>query len=289
MNIFVAGAGRVGRTLILLGQRSGHTISGCYNLTEEGSKITTNLLGITAQWGPHLNVPTSTDLLWITTSDAYIESTAQRIAAQNPQLGTMAWVHCSGALAAQVLRTAVPGAWSVAGAHPLQSFVDPAQAAQAAQTSAWFVEGEPDALSVVRTFLHSFGVIPRTLPAELRPLYHAAGVLASNAALALFDAACAAMAAVGMSRNEAVKALCPLWQGTLDNVAQKGLPAALTGPIARGDIHVVRAHLRALETHAPDLVGIYRELGIRTLQLANELGQANRDSLREIAQTLIPS
>ncbi|NUN14465.1 MAG: DUF2520 domain-containing protein [Myxococcales bacterium] len=286
MNVFVVGAGRVGRALLILCRESGHTITGSYNLTEVGAKRTTEITGIPTQYGATLDVSDNTELLWITTSDEHIASAAHQVTIQNPHLPKTAWVHCSGALAADVLREAVPSAWSVAGAHPLQSFVNPQRAADAAKSAAWFVEGEPDALSRVTTFLLSLGVLPRPLPAHLRPLYHVAGVLASNAAIALFSAAASALTMVGLTRNDAVTSLLPLWQTTIDNVAEKGLPEALTGPIARGDVSVVRAHLSAMELVAPELISLYRELGIRTLQLASEANRTDPQKLNEIAQLL---
>ena len=46
---------------------------------------------------------------------------------------------------------------------------------------------------------------------------------------------------------------------TLGNVARYGLPRALTGPVRRGDVSVVRRHLEALERARPELVEAYRE------------------------------
>jgi predicted short-subunit dehydrogenase-like oxidoreductase (DUF2520 family) len=43
-----------------------------------------------------------------------------------------------------------------------------------------------------------------------------------------------------------VAAFLPLMRATLDNVADLGTRAALTGPVARGDVATVRAHLAAI-------------------------------------------
>jgi predicted short-subunit dehydrogenase-like oxidoreductase (DUF2520 family) len=65
----------------------------------------------------------------------------------------------------------------------------------------------------------------------------------------------------------------PLLQGTVDNVRRLGLPDALTGPIARGDLGTVRRHLVALEATAPDLLPAYREMGLQTIPVAMALGR----------------
>ena len=53
------------------------------------------------------------------------------------------------------------------------------------------------------------------------------------------------------------------------NLLQSGEPAfALTGPVARGDIGTVRAHLRLLDRESPRLAQTYRALSLEALALA---------------------
>ena len=75
-------------------------------------------------------------------------------------------------------------------------------------------------------------------------------------------------------------------QSTLDNLACLGLPTALTGPIARGDVYTVRRHLAALGAKAPELVDIYRTLGRVTLRVARDKGLAPKKALAEVARSL---
>ena len=42
----------------------------------------------------------------------------------------------------------------------------------------------------------------------------------------------------------------------------------LTGPVARGDVGTVRAHLRLLESERPRLAAAYRSLSLEALALA---------------------
>ena len=61
--------------------------------------------------------------------------------------------------------------------------------------------------------------------------------------------------------------LAPLVVRTAANWAQLG-PAALTGPIARGDERTVARHLEAIEAQMPELLDLYRALADRTRALA---------------------
>jgi len=76
-----------------------------------------------------------------------------------------------------------------------------------------------------------------------------------------------------VEQDSAREALLPLLQGTVNNLRRLGLPDALTGPIARGDLGTVRRHLEALEASAPDLLPVYRELGLRAIPVATALWQ----------------
>ena len=52
--------------------------------------------------------------------------------------------------------------------------------------------------------------------------------------------------------------LAPLLRTTLANLLERGPAQALTGPVARGDVGTVRAHLRLLDGQAPRLAAAYR-------------------------------
>ncbi len=51
-----------------------------------------------------------------------------------------------------------------------------------------------------------------------------------------------------------------------------GIRAALTGPITRGDVGTLEAHLRALEVHAPDVLPLYQAAARREIALAEARG-----------------
>ena len=68
---------------------------------------------------------------------------------------------------------------------------------------------------------------------------------------------------------EALPAILPLVRGTLDNLEHLGISAALTGPIARGDVDTVRRHLARL---SPRERTLYSALGLEALELAKAAG-----------------
>jgi predicted short-subunit dehydrogenase-like oxidoreductase (DUF2520 family) len=124
-------------------------------------------------------------------------------------------------------------------------------------------------------------------------LYHAAASMASNHVVALLAAASEALAGAGLRPDDTLPALLPLVSGTLENLTRAaatsgaGAPAAaLTGPIARGDVHTVERHLQALAARAPALLELYKTLGRKTLAVARAKGEASSEFLDAIDRLL---
>jgi predicted short-subunit dehydrogenase-like oxidoreductase (DUF2520 family) len=93
-----------------------------------------------------------------------------------------------------------------------------------------------------------------------RAAYHAAASIASNFLLTLEDAAETLLATAGGTRD----VLLPIVRATVENWAQQGGPAALTGPIARGDDATVARQRAAIADRCPDLVALFDALCERT-------------------------
>ncbi len=111
------------------------------------------------------------------------------------------------------------------------------------------------------------------IPPTMRPLYHAAAVFASNYLLALLAIAVRLLQDAGVPADDALPAILPLMRGTLDNVQHLGVPAALTGPVARGDTDTIRLHLARLSGEDREL---YCALGRELLPLARAAGLDER-------------
>jgi predicted short-subunit dehydrogenase-like oxidoreductase (DUF2520 family) len=126
------------------------------------------------------------------------------------------------------------------------------------------------------------------LKASDKVVYHAAAVIASNYLVTLVKLADDLWETFGIPREQATQALLPLLKGTLNNIENVGIPQALTGPIARGDIDTVKKHLTALQKEAPDALSTYCELGLQTIPIAQAKGKIDEekaDDLRAVLKT----
>jgi predicted short-subunit dehydrogenase-like oxidoreductase (DUF2520 family) len=200
------------------------------------------------------------DLVIVATPDRAIEEVAARIA---PAVARETLViHLSGARGLAAL-AAVPA--RVGALHPLQTLPDVEGGADRLAGSWCAVAGDP----AVHDLAVTLGLRPVEVDDTDRARYHAAACIASNHLVAL-------LGQVERVSPVPFEALLPLIRATLDNVADRGARAALTGPVQRGDAATVRAHLDSLPTEEHDT---YRALAREAQRIAGRDGDESLDSV----------
>jgi predicted short-subunit dehydrogenase-like oxidoreductase (DUF2520 family) len=146
--------------------------------------------------------------------------------------------------------------------HPLLSVVG--AGAQFAGAYCAIDGSTPRALDAARGLAELLGMHVKRVSRDQRALYHAAASIASNFLITLEGAAERLAADVGLERD----ALVPLVRATVDNWALQGARAALTGPIARGDVATATRQREAVADSAPDLLPLWDALAAATRELA---------------------
>ena len=179
-------------------------------------------------------------------------------------------VHCSGVCTLDELhklRVARPDV-EVGSLHPLQSLPSP-EIGVARLAGSWCAVDGPDD---VERLAVSLGMRPFRVQDADRVAYHAAATVASNHLVALLGQAARLADAAGVPPA----ALLPLVRATLENVETLGAEAALTGPVARGDVDTVRRHLDVLHD---DEQPAYRALAEQARRLSGRDDPALRQAL----------
>jgi predicted short-subunit dehydrogenase-like oxidoreductase (DUF2520 family) len=197
--------------------------------------------------------------------DDAIAEVCSRIASAAPRLVG----HVSGATTLDALASVRQYA-STFSLHPLQTFADGATPVDG--TPAAIAGSDEAGISFARSLAESLGMRPFEVPEENRAAYHAAAAISSNLLVALEESAVELIERLGI--EDARELLAPLVLRTAANWAERG-PAALTGPIARGDRATVERHVAALEETAPELLPLYEALATRAEAIA-------RASAREV-------
>ena len=222
------------------------------------------------------------DVVFLTTPDSAIAPVAAGIT-WRPGQGA---VHCCGAYSTEVLRPAADQGALTGAFHPLQTLagvVEPADAASRLSGVTFVVDAEGWLDRFLRDLTHQLGGRPVYIPATQRALYHAAAVLGCGYLAVVLQAAVELWEAMGFTQEQAVQALYPLSRATLENLAQQGVASAITGPVIRGDVATIRAHLEALFQAAPHLTPLYGALTAASLPLAAQRG-AGPDRLLDIQE-----
>jgi len=183
-----------------------------------------------------------------------------------------AMVHTSGALDADVLAPAMAAGTQVGAFHPLVAFADTERAVEALRGATIAIEGDDQLAGLLADMAEAIGARPARLAPGSKAAYHAAAVLAAGGFVALLDAIAELGRVAGLDEAGSLAIYGPLIEGTLGNARALGVRASLTGPIARGDLGTLEAHLAALRTHAPDVLDLYRVVGEREVDLAVSRG-----------------
>ena len=215
----------------------------------------------------------SCDLCVICVPDDVIQSIADMIASQASDLTGKAIVHTSGAHDAHVLDALAAKGAAVGSFHPAYPFANVESALNGLIGASFAIEAQDARLNawLCDLALALNGQIIQ-LTANQKALYHAALCIASNYAVTLYALAEHLLLGMNTPRAAVDQALGRLMAGTVDNLREKGIPDALTGPLVRGDINTVQAHITALNNVDEEIAHLYRLLGRATLPLVQARG-----------------
>jgi predicted short-subunit dehydrogenase-like oxidoreductase (DUF2520 family) len=180
------------------------------------------------------------DVVLLAVPDASIPAAAAAIG-RGPLVG-----HTAGAIGLDVLAP-----HEAFGVHPLMTV--PTTGADFTGAGGAVAGSTPRALATARSIAHDLGLDAFEIADDDRPAYHAAASIAANFLVALEDAAEAILATTGAER----RILVPLVRAAVDNWAAHGGPAALTGPIARGDATTVARQRAAIDARTPELLTMF--------------------------------
>ena len=270
MKVAVVGAGTLGTAVAVLLEAAGHRVVGISGREETRRRASRFLPG--APFLEPAEAAAAAELVVIATPDDVIEPTVGALAAA-AAVGPGTWVaHLSGSLGLDVLDPAIGAGARVLAIHPLQTFPDVASALDRLPGSSIAITAQDDEGYLLgEQLVEDLRGLPFRLSAELRPLYHAAAVFASNYLVTTSGVAESLFAAAGVP--DPAGAMAPLQRASLENVERQGSAHALTGPAVRGDAGTIRRNLGALERHAPELVPAYVAMARATLDLAERSGR----------------
>lgn len=264
----IVGGGAVGTALALALQRGGWPIAAASSRDPGRRERLARLLPGVRVFAEADALVDEVELIILCVPDDVLPGLAKELRLYSGQ----AMVHTSGVLGAEVLEPAMAAGTQVGAFHPLVAFADTERAVAALHGAAVAIEGDDQLAALLGEMAEAVGSVPVRLLPGTKAAYHAAAVLSAGGFVALLDAIVELGGVAGLDEAGALAIYGRLIEQTLGNARALGVPAALTGPMTRGDVGTLAAHLAALRAHAPAALALYRAAGEREVAIASERG-----------------
>ncbi|GAI27272.1 unnamed protein product, partial [marine sediment metagenome] len=115
-----------------------------------------------------------------------------------------------------------------------------------------------------RIFAKKYFIINR-IRKEQKIYHHLIGVFSSNLMVGLISASYEMAKSTHWNNKEINDVIMPIIKETLNNIEINGIKSALSGPLERGDIKIIKKHLNTLKKHK-NLLDIYKTLSLIILK-----------------------
>ena len=278
----VIGAGRVGAVLAAALRAAGHEVvaaSGSSGATR--MRLSTLLPDLSPQ--PPVVVARAAGLLLLTVPDDALGDLVEHLAAAGAVRPGQVVVHTSGRHGTGVLGPAAEkGALTIA-LHPAMTFTGTDLDLERLPGCVLGLTAGPVGRAVGEQLAADLGARVVHVAEEQRTRYHAALAHGANHLATLVVQSVDLLRTAGSEDPAAV--LRPLLQAALDNGLAYG-DAALTGPVVRGDVRTVAAHLDALQDAEPGTRAAYRAMAAATAHRAEADGRLSSERAEAIDELL---
>ncbi|VFQ43048.1 Rossmann-like and DUF2520 domain-containing protein [Desulfoluna butyratoxydans] len=282
----VVGCGRVGTSLVIHLDRVGYPLCGVASRSAESAEKAAGLVSGTPYSTDPVAVTRDADLVFITTPDDTIAEVAEAIAAAGGFKQGATVLHCSGSLPSTIMEKARLAGARIGSMHPLQSFAGADRETNPFEGIIMSVEGDAPSVELALGLASDLGARGLTIETRAKTMYHAAAVVASNCFVTVQDMAWQFIGDAGVSEEDAWSVLGPLIEGTMANIRKVGPVAALTGPVARGDVDTIGTHLDKIAEMKPGLAALYKALCLHTVDMASRKGTLTPEAEEALVRRL---
>jgi predicted short-subunit dehydrogenase-like oxidoreductase (DUF2520 family) len=251
--IGVVGGGRVGAVLAAALRAAGHEISAVAGESAASrTRIETLLPGVRVD--KPTAVARSCDLLLLTVPDDMLGNVVTMLSAAGAIRTGQYVVHTSGKHGLAVLAPAAARGARVLAMHPAMTFTGTDLDLARLPGCVFGVTAAENTRALARTLVDDLAGRLVWVDEDKRTLYHAGLAHGANHLVTVVAQAMDLLRASGAEDPAAT--LRPLLTAALDNALTYG-DAALTGPIVRGDVETVRAHLADITATSPATLEAY--------------------------------
>ena len=276
-SVGVVGAGRVGTVLAAKLRNAGYPIVGVSGRSPASALRIRTLLPDVDVAAP-AEVAARCDVLLLAVPDDALIRVAEELASV-VRPGQIV-LHTSGRHGIDALAALARSGARTIAFHPAMTFTG--TVVDFDRSCVYGLTAEPAERAFAEELVAALGGTPMWIDEADRTLYHAGLAHGANHLVTLVAQSMDLMRQAGATDPAAV--LRPLLGAALANTLEFG-DAALTGPVARGDVTTIRAHADALADD-PDTGDTYLALARATVRRAEQDGRLEPASARDIRQVL---
>lgn len=264
LQVGVVGCGRVGASLGAALREAGHQVTGTSAISQESlQRAHTMLPGVPVL--PVEEVVAASAVVLLTVPDDALADLVSGLARRNAWGQGHLVIHTSGLHGTGVLTPAARAGNDVAAIHPAMTFTGTAKDLPRLHGTPFAVTADPAAAMIAEALVIDLGGDPFELAETDRAAYHFALAHAANHVVTVVAQSQQVLRGIGI--EDPSRLLRPLVEAAADNVLENS-DRALTGPVARGDVETVRAHLRVAAGQPDDVARAYRALARATAERA---------------------
>ena len=265
IRVGVVGAGRVGAVLAAALRAAGYEIVAVAGESDASRDRAAALLPGVPLAKPSV-VARDCDVLLLTVPDDMLANVATVLTDAGAIRPGQYVVHTSGRHGLGVLQAVTLAGARPVAMHPAMTFTGTELDLPRLHGCVFGVTAGSAEHDLTDRLVADLGGRPMWIPEDKRTLYHASLAHGANHLVTLVAQAMELLSAAGAENIGLSPAdtLRPLLTAALDNALEAG-DAALTGPIVRGDVNTVRAHLREIAANAPHTLASYVAMANATL------------------------
>ncbi|MDQ0096272.1 Rossmann-like and DUF2520 domain-containing protein [Paeniglutamicibacter psychrophenolicus] len=242
LGVGVIGAGKVGAVLGAALRAAEHQIVGVHAVSDASLERAEMLLpGV-----PVLQIPEilrRAELVILAVPDDALADLVSGLAVAGHWQAGQLVLHTAGRYGTEVLAPATAAGAIGLAVHPAMTFTGMSMDLERLADCVFGVSASNMVLPIAQALVVEMGGEPVVIAEEDRVKYHAALSHASNHLVTVAGQSAGILAGIGVEQPE--RMLSALMRASLENALASG-EGALTGPVARGDVHTIAAHRAAL-------------------------------------------
>jgi predicted short-subunit dehydrogenase-like oxidoreductase (DUF2520 family) len=243
--IAIIGAGKIANSICAALLKSGYRVSAVISKKKSSAEIFAEKFKIGFSSDNLQSLTGKTKIFFLTVPDNVIEKTAGELSKLDLDFKNSLFIHVSGALNINELKSLKKKKAHTGSFHIMQTF--PSQEIVEIKNCPVSVEAEEKR---VKDFFNKLAsdlkLKPFYLESDKKIYYHLAGVFASNFLAGNIFSAEKLFSLTKSKQKDFFSVINSTINSTLGNIIKEGPAKALSGPVERGDYETIEKHLKAL-------------------------------------------